>query len=76
MNQPVAPLQTLTEKLIARKEGAIGWIIFNNPARLNASSYEMWLSLPIVLDAYYNDPEVRWNMRKPSRQMRRLPSPR
>ena len=33
MNQPVPPLQTLTEKLITRKEGAIGWIIFSNPAR-------------------------------------------
>jgi enoyl-CoA hydratase len=59
MNHPIASLQTLTEKLIARKEGAIGWIIFNNPARHNATSYEMWLSLPTVLDAYCNDPEVR-----------------
>ena len=59
MNHPIAPLQTLTDKLIARKEGATGWIIFNNPARHNATSYEMWLSLPAVLDAYCNDPEVR-----------------
>ena len=59
MNHPTAPLQTLTDKLVARKDGAIGWIIFNNPARHNATSYEMWLSLPAVLDAYCNDPEVR-----------------
>jgi enoyl-CoA hydratase/carnithine racemase len=59
MNHPATPLQTLTEKLVARREGAIGWIVFNNPARHNATSYEMWLSLPAVLDAFCGDPEVR-----------------
>jgi len=59
MNAPGTALQTLTDKLVARKEGAIGWIIFNNPARHNAVSLEMWQSLPMVLDAYVQDPEVR-----------------
>ena len=59
MNQPAAPLHTLTDKLVARKDGTIGWIIFNNPARHNATSYEMWLSIPPVLAAYCADPEVR-----------------
>src|SRR5262245_135014 len=59
MNHPAVPLQTLTEKLVAKKEGAIGWIVFNNPARHNATSYEMWLSIPQVLAAYGADPEVR-----------------
>jgi enoyl-CoA hydratase len=59
MNHPAAPLQTLTDKLIARKEGAIGWVIFNNPERHNATSFEMWQSLPLVLEAYVRDPEVR-----------------
>lgn len=59
MNLPAAPVQSLTDKLIATKDGAIGWITFNNPERHNATSYEMWLALPIVLDAYVNDPEVR-----------------
>ena len=36
MDTPVA-----TEKLIARKEGAIGWVIFNNPEKRNAMSLEM-----------------------------------
>ena len=52
-------MPTLTDKLIARKEGAIGWVIFNNPERHNATSYEMWQSLPLVLEAYVHDPEVR-----------------
>lgn len=59
MNDPRAAVQTLTDKLIAKKEGAIGWIVFNNPARHNATSFEMWQSLPLVLDAYAADPEVR-----------------
>ena len=59
MNHPAAPIPTLTDKLIARKEGAIGWVVFNNPERHNATSYEMWQSLPLVLEAYVRDPEVR-----------------
>lgn len=59
MNHPGTLLQTLTEKLVARKEGGIGWIVFNNPARHNAVSLEMWQSLTQVLNAYASDPEVR-----------------
>ncbi len=59
MNHPGIALQTLTDKLVARKEGAIGWIVFNNPARHNAVSLEMWQSLPLALDAFARDPEVR-----------------
>jgi enoyl-CoA hydratase/carnithine racemase len=47
------------ETLIGRKEGAIGWMIFNNPARLNAVSLEMWRAIPQVLAAFESDPEVR-----------------
>jgi enoyl-CoA hydratase/carnithine racemase len=59
MNDPAALPQSLTEKLIARKDGALGWIVFNNPDRHNATSYEMWQSLPRILEAYVKDPEVR-----------------
>lgn len=52
-------MQTLTDKLLANKENGIGWIVFNNPARHNAVSMEMWQALPLVLDAYATDPEVR-----------------
>ena len=31
-----------TDKMIAEKDGAIGWITFNNPARRNAVSMAMW----------------------------------
>jgi len=59
MNHPAAPLHHLTDRLIARKEGAIGWIVFNNPERHNATSYEMWQGLPLALDACVSDPDVR-----------------
>jgi enoyl-CoA hydratase len=59
MNHPASAPPVLTDKLVARKQGAIGWIIFNNPDRHNATSLEMWQSLPLVLDAYTKDPEVR-----------------
>jgi enoyl-CoA hydratase/carnithine racemase len=59
MNLPGSSLQTLTEKLVATKEGSIGWIVFNNPERHNAVSLEMWQSLPRVLDAFKADSEVR-----------------
>ncbi|MFN7087939.1 MAG: enoyl-CoA hydratase [Burkholderiales bacterium] len=59
MNHPGTALQSATDKLIARKEGAIGWIVFNNPARHNAVSFEMWQALPVALDGFARDPEVR-----------------
>jgi hypothetical protein len=37
MNQPGTLPRTLTDKLVARKEGAIGWIVFSH----NAVSLEM-----------------------------------
>ena len=41
MNHPATPVPTLTDKLVAQKDGGIGWIVFNNPARHNATSFEM-----------------------------------
>ncbi|MEY4153164.1 MAG: hypothetical protein RLZZ278_12, partial [Pseudomonadota bacterium] len=31
-----------TDKMLARKDKHVGWITFNNPARHNAVSLEMW----------------------------------
>jgi enoyl-CoA hydratase/carnithine racemase len=47
------------EKLVGRKDGPIGWMIFNNPERRNAVSLEMWRAIPDVLAAFEADPEVR-----------------
>ena len=38
-----------TDKMLARKDGAIGWVTFNNPERRNAMSLEMWSALSTIL---------------------------
>ena len=48
-----------SERMIAQKEGAIGWMVFNNPERRNAISMDMWAAIPAILDHYDGDPEVR-----------------
>jgi enoyl-CoA hydratase/carnithine racemase len=52
-------MQLGVEKLIGRKDGPIGWMIFNNPERRNAVSLDMWRAIPDVLAAFETDPEVR-----------------
>jgi len=46
-------------ELITRKEKAIGWVIFSNPAKFNAVSHDMWTALPKAIAAFDADPEVR-----------------
>ena len=48
-----------TDRMIAQKDGAIGWITFNNPARHNAVSLPMWQGLSDAVSAFGEDPEVR-----------------
>jgi enoyl-CoA hydratase/carnithine racemase len=48
-----------TERMIAETDGAIGWMVFNNPARRNALSLDMWQAMPVILDHFERDPAVR-----------------
>lgn len=48
-----------TDKMIAEKDGGIGWLIFNNPERRNAMSLEMWQATATILDDYARDPAIR-----------------
>jgi len=48
-----------TERMIAEKEGAIGWITFNNPARHNAVSMVMWEALYDIVSDYAHDDAIR-----------------
>lgn len=48
-----------TERLLAYIEGPVGWMVFNNPARRNAVSLEMWDAMPLVLERFGSDPTVR-----------------
>src|SRR6516225_787991 len=47
LDQPLA-----TSKMIAEKDGAIGRLIFNNPARHNAVSLEMWEAVTQIMDDF------------------------
>jgi enoyl-CoA hydratase len=51
--------QPMTDKMIARKDGAIGRLIFNNPARRNAVSLEMWQAVEQILDDFEADDGIR-----------------
>jgi enoyl-CoA hydratase len=48
-----------SERLIAEIDGSTGWIVFNNPTKLNAMSLDMYEALIAVIDAYEHDPAVR-----------------
>lgn len=48
-----------TDKMLARKDKHIGWITFNNPARLNAVSLEMWQGLADIANDFANDDEIQ-----------------
>lgn len=46
-------------KIIAEKDGAIGWVTFSNPAKHNAVSKEMWDGLTEAMETYNADDDIR-----------------
>jgi enoyl-CoA hydratase len=52
-------MKTSTERMIAKKDGAIGWMQFNNPARHNAVSVDMWKAVPEIMTEFANDEQIR-----------------
>ena len=57
--QPALATGAFGERIVAEKQGPIGWLTFNNPARRNAISIDMWEAIPKALDRFEQDPEVR-----------------
>ena len=49
----------MTEKMLARREGAIGHMTFNQPEKRNAVSLSMWERAVEILDDFEADPEIR-----------------
>ncbi|MFM9938724.1 MAG: enoyl-CoA hydratase [Hyphomicrobiaceae bacterium] len=47
------------EKLIGRHAGHVGHLIFNNPAKLNAVSLDMWEKAFTVLEGFATNPDIR-----------------
>ena len=52
-------MTAITDKILSEKADGIGWLTFNNPARRNAVSMEMWQAISKVLADFNNDPDVR-----------------
>src|SRR3989441_10246357 len=48
-----------TAKLVMEKDGAIGWIIFNQPEKRNAVSQEMWEAMPEYVHELASDDAIR-----------------
>jgi enoyl-CoA hydratase len=47
------------QKLIGRKDGAVGQVIFNNPAKHNAVSLEMWEAMGTAMARFEEDDQIR-----------------
>ena len=48
-----------TSKMIAETDGPIGRLIFNNPARHNAVSLDLWEAVTRIIDDFERDEAVR-----------------
>jgi enoyl-CoA hydratase/carnithine racemase len=49
----------MTDKLLMQKDGAIGWIVFNQPEKRNAVSLEMWEAMPAYVRELTADEAIR-----------------
>jgi enoyl-CoA hydratase/carnithine racemase len=45
--------------LLVEKRGAVGWIVFNQPAKRNAINDAMWRAIPPAMQRFDADPDVR-----------------
>jgi enoyl-CoA hydratase len=49
----------MTDKLLLEKDGALGWIIFNQPEKRNAVSQEMWQAMAEYVEDVEKDDAIR-----------------
>ena len=59
MSNPAAAEAPAEEKMLGFKNGPIAEIVFNNPARHNAVSLDMWERMTALLADFAADPAVR-----------------
>jgi len=55
----VRQLELDTDRLLAHVEDGVGWLVFNNPERLNAVNFAMKQAIPAIVEAFEADDEVR-----------------
>lgn len=46
-------------RLVVEKRGAVGWLVFDQPAKRNAINGAMWRAIPQAMARFDADPEVR-----------------
>jgi enoyl-CoA hydratase/carnithine racemase len=49
----------MTDRIISRRGGGIGHLVFNNPEKRNAVSLDMWQAVEAVLEDFASDDRVR-----------------
>ncbi len=60
MTTPVrTTIDTGTERMLAHIEDGVGWMTYNNPARLNAMSMDMNRAVPVILGEFQARDDVR-----------------
>src|ERR1051325_3015892 len=59
MNTQAAVATPQSEKMLSRKEGSVGYVIFNNPERHNAVSLDMWQAAGEMLDDFPQDNNIK-----------------
>lgn len=59
MSKPAEVEAPVEEKMLGRKNGPVAEIVFNNPARHNAVSLDMWERMTKLLGDFAADPDVR-----------------
>ncbi|MPZ98912.1 MAG: enoyl-CoA hydratase [Dehalococcoidia bacterium] len=56
---PAERMDTGTDQMVAFVQAGVGWMVFNNPERLNAVTFAMKLAVPAILEAFERDDNVR-----------------
>ena len=52
-------LKLHTDKMIVKVENGVGWMIFNQPEKRNAVSFDMWQSIPKIVNFFESNNKVR-----------------
>jgi enoyl-CoA hydratase len=48
-----------TDKVLSRTEAGVGYVVFNNPARHNAMSLDMWIEMGRIMEEFAKDDSLR-----------------
>src|SRR5205814_937590 len=53
-----ATMTRAESKMLSRKEGRVGYVIYNNPEKHNAVSLDMWEGAVAILEDFKNDKDI------------------